>query len=326
MNKALPTGKRIVLDLEWNQCPYGKERENPRLPFEIIEIGAVKLDHDGVIEDTFRQIIKPKVYRRLHHQTRKVVTMTMEELKAGRQFPEVVRDFLAWCGDDPLLCTWGPGDLTELQRNLEFYDMFDALPGPILYGDVQKLFALAFESKRDRRSLQYAVDFLSIKGNEEYHEALVDALYTAKVLQHIPAELLSTAFSVDCYRTPLTREEELHLRYGDYEKYISMAYPDKKELLEDKVVMCVHCFTCGKNVKRKIPFFTDNGKNYYAVGECPAHGLTKSKIRVRQDMDGDFFAVRTTKHIGDGSLIRIAEKREHARERRRAKRERRQDV
>ena len=31
---------------EWNQCPYGKDRENPRLPFEIIEIGAVKLDEE----------------------------------------------------------------------------------------------------------------------------------------------------------------------------------------------------------------------------------------------------------------------------------------
>ena len=27
----------IVLDLEWNQSPLGKEFENKRLPFEIIE-------------------------------------------------------------------------------------------------------------------------------------------------------------------------------------------------------------------------------------------------------------------------------------------------
>ena len=27
----------IVFDLEWNQCPYGKDRENKRLTFEIIE-------------------------------------------------------------------------------------------------------------------------------------------------------------------------------------------------------------------------------------------------------------------------------------------------
>lgn len=33
----------IILDLEWNQCPTGKSNENSRLPFEIIEIGAVRL-------------------------------------------------------------------------------------------------------------------------------------------------------------------------------------------------------------------------------------------------------------------------------------------
>ena len=34
----------IVFDLEWNRSPDGKKFENARLPFEIIEIGAVKLE------------------------------------------------------------------------------------------------------------------------------------------------------------------------------------------------------------------------------------------------------------------------------------------
>ena len=34
----------IIFDLEWNQCCGGRDMENPRMPFEIIEIGAVKLD------------------------------------------------------------------------------------------------------------------------------------------------------------------------------------------------------------------------------------------------------------------------------------------
>ena len=38
----------IVFDLEWNQCPDGKEKEIKDMPFEIIEIGAVKLDSQGV--------------------------------------------------------------------------------------------------------------------------------------------------------------------------------------------------------------------------------------------------------------------------------------
>ena len=31
----------VIFDLEWNQCPYGKGKENPKLPFEIIEIADV---------------------------------------------------------------------------------------------------------------------------------------------------------------------------------------------------------------------------------------------------------------------------------------------
>ena len=32
----------IVLDLEWNQSPDGKEGQTRHLPFEIIEIGWIK--------------------------------------------------------------------------------------------------------------------------------------------------------------------------------------------------------------------------------------------------------------------------------------------
>ena len=34
----------IVFDLEWNQSNTGREKEVEKLPFEIIEIGAVKID------------------------------------------------------------------------------------------------------------------------------------------------------------------------------------------------------------------------------------------------------------------------------------------
>lgn len=34
----------IVFDLEWNQNPDGRRHPDSRLPFEIIEIGAVKLN------------------------------------------------------------------------------------------------------------------------------------------------------------------------------------------------------------------------------------------------------------------------------------------
>ena len=37
----------VVVDFEWNQACYGKGSENRKIPFEIIEIGAVKLGHGG---------------------------------------------------------------------------------------------------------------------------------------------------------------------------------------------------------------------------------------------------------------------------------------
>ena len=46
----------IVFDLEWNQCPYGKERENRRLPFEILEMQYP----DGVKSDNYYQFFYAK--------------------------------------------------------------------------------------------------------------------------------------------------------------------------------------------------------------------------------------------------------------------------
>ena len=51
----------IILDLEWNQ---GSEEHSGKkgLQFEIIEIGAVRLNPDKVIVGEFSQLIKPQVY------------------------------------------------------------------------------------------------------------------------------------------------------------------------------------------------------------------------------------------------------------------------
>ena len=47
----------IVLDLEWNQSPAGKEGQTSSLPFEIIEIGAVELNESMKKVGEFRRLI-----------------------------------------------------------------------------------------------------------------------------------------------------------------------------------------------------------------------------------------------------------------------------
>ena len=79
----------IVLDLEWNQSPNGKEDSVEHLPFEIIEIGAVKLDEGFRQKGEFHRLIRPQVYRQLHFKISEVTHMDMGELKhRGKNFKQ----------------------------------------------------------------------------------------------------------------------------------------------------------------------------------------------------------------------------------------------
>lgn len=59
----------VVFDLEWNQGNTGKEGEVKGIAFEIIEIGAVKLNEDFKMTGSFSRLVKPQIY----HEDRKSV-------------------------------------------------------------------------------------------------------------------------------------------------------------------------------------------------------------------------------------------------------------
>ena len=73
----------IVLDLEWNQSNTGKEDAVEKLPFEIIEIGAIKLNKERVMVSEFNELIKPQVYHEMHKITSKLIHIQMQELERG---------------------------------------------------------------------------------------------------------------------------------------------------------------------------------------------------------------------------------------------------
>ena len=113
----------IIFDLEWNQSPGGKKYSNSRLPFEIIEIGAVKLNEERKQVDVFQRLIKPQVYNWIHDSIHEVIHVDYKDLADGSPFPEVVKEFLEWCGKDFAFFTWGNQDVMELQRNMKYYGL-----------------------------------------------------------------------------------------------------------------------------------------------------------------------------------------------------------
>lgn len=311
----------IILDLEWNQSSQ-PENELKELPFEIIEIGAIKLNSEKKMISEFSELIRPHIYKEMHQITRKLIHLQMKELQKGDDFVNVATHFLEWCGSDVMFCTWGPLDLTELQRNMAFYHLPPLTDRPLPFLDVQKLFSIAYEDRKSRRSLEYAIDFLHIKKDIPFHRAFSDAYYTAKVLALLEP-VVEKNVSFDLFHKPATRKDEVHIVFDDYAKYISRKFADKTQAFADREVCSTKCYYCHRNIKRKIRWFTANGKHYYSVSYCEKHGYMKGKIRVRKAAEDDqVYIVKTSKFISEEEVGKIKERQERAKLLRREKRHR----
>lgn len=307
----------IVMDLEWNQSNTGLEKEVASLPFEIIEIGAVRLDGDGVVDGRFSELIKPAVYREMHQITGELLHLQMEELEKGRPFLQVAADFFRWCGEEEyLFCTWGAMDLTELQRNMKFYCMKPLADGPIAFLDVQKLFSIAFEDGKSRRALEHAVETLEMAKDIPFHRAFSDAWYTAKILGRIMAEKpeVLKKVSYDVFHAPKDRKAEVKVQFDTYTKYISREFADKGEAFRDREVVSSKCYLCHRNLRKKIKWFTPNNRHYYCLAYCDKHGYLKSKIRIRRSGSGGIYIVKTSKLITPEEAESIRERSKHIRE------------
>lgn len=309
----------IVMDLEWNQSSTGEEEVSKILPFEIIEIGAIKLNRERKMIDEFSELIKPCVYHEMHHITRKLIHLQMSQLQQGEPFPAVMEKFRAWCGEEVLFCTWGPLDLMELQRNIRYYGMEPLADGPIAFLDVQKLFSIAFEDRKTRRSLEYAIDYLKIEKDIPFHRAFSDAYYTAKVLACMDEAILKN-YSYDVFHLPKDKQSEIRVVFDTYAKYISREFADKMEALSDRGVIETKCYLCHKNLRKKIRWFSPNGKHYYCICFCEKHGYMKAKIRIRKTENDTVYVVKTKKLISPEEVQDIRDKQEKARLQRKERR------
>lgn len=302
----------IILDLEWNQAANVKD-EVKEIPFEIVEIGAIQLNSNKDMIGEFSELVKPQVYREMHRITRKLIHLQMEQLEKGDAFSAVMKRFLDWCGKDYIFCTWGPSDLMELQRNMSYHGMGALSDEPFPFLDVQKLFSIAYEDKKSRKALEYAVDYLKIEKDIPFHRAFSDAYYTAKVLAMLPPAAEKNV-SYDVFTLPQTRKKEIHIVFEDYAKYISRRFEEKQDAITDREVSSTRCYYCRRNIKRKIKWFTPNGKHYYSVSYCDQHGYMKGKIRLKKAEDGGCFVVKTLKFISPEEVALIQERRNKAHE------------
>ncbi|MBQ8305481.1 MAG: exonuclease domain-containing protein [Blautia sp.] len=329
----------IVFDLEWNQSPHGKRYSVPEIPFEIIEIGAIKLNERMEPLDTFQTLIRPKVYKWIHNSIHDVIHVNYQDLIEGTPFPQAIGEFIEWCRlgqkldpegyvvtdeeapeQDFFFCTWGNQDVMELQRNMKYYDLLTLLPGPVTYYDVQKLFALAFETSEVCRSLEYAVDYLDIDKAHGFHRALEDAHFTAMTMLRLDPELIRENPALDTYQNPQSKKEELLLHRPRFTEYVSREFVSREKAVKDREVMSTRCPMCGSNAKRQVRWFSGNSKTYYSISQCQEHGAVTGILRFRKTENGGFFADKILKNATEEEANEIRDRRESLREKKKAPR------
>ena len=311
----------IVFDLEWNQSPYGQSGEHPRMPFEIIEIGAVKLNDDLKITDEYVSLIRPKLYKRLHRSIKPMLNYDEEDLKNGKPFKEACKEFLDWCGEDYVFCTWGASDLFYLQSNMDFYYM-EKLEFPLKYYNIQQIYADLFDEEGKISKLEKACGELEIPEVEPFHSAVNDARYTARVLAKIRPDDLEERYTFDIYRHPKKKEEEIVAKHAGVLEKISSEYDSKQIAMEDKDLLVIKCAKCGRRCARKIKWYQSGSNTSVAVGRCIYHGYMLSRIKLKSagGSDDNVFALKRTEKVDKKTVEEVRNRQVELREKRKQKR------
>ncbi|MGL5381716.1 exonuclease domain-containing protein, partial [Clostridium sp.] len=164
----------IIFDLEFNQLhPDHKENktdENIKLPFEIIQIGAFKMNENFKVVSTFNALIKPELYKVIHPYVQDLTKLSEEDLIKCKSFPSVYKDFLSFLGKSPcVFCVWGKSDIKELIRNIKFYNLdFSSLPTK--YIDIQSHASKHFKMQKGMKiGLKTAVEQLGLEIKSDFH-------------------------------------------------------------------------------------------------------------------------------------------------------------
>ena len=177
--------KYIIFDLEFNQS-CNKEDKVIQLPFEIIQIGALKLDENFQTISTFNKLVKPTVYKNVLPYIQELTKITDEMVSNAHNFIDVYYDFMNFIGkEDITFIIWGIVDLKELYKNILYFEL-PTKNLPKLYIDIQDYASKHFRVPGSKRiGLKNAIDFLNISISEELHNAFNDAYYTTEVFKNL---------------------------------------------------------------------------------------------------------------------------------------------
>lgn len=230
----------IVVDLEWNGS-YSKKAHG--YFNEIIEVGAVRVDEQMRLVDTFHATIKPVVSKKLSTIVTDLTNITAEELEDGTTFTAMMRQLARWIGNKPaVILTWSTTDLLVLMENCRYFTGRQEIPFLRNYMDFQ-VYAqqrMGVETAQ-QLGLAKAGEMLGIpEDNMSLHRALDDSKLTAAILQKV--------YEADSFAAAIVPvDDEFYPRMT----FKTSIIKDLDDPLVKRSELTFDCPHCGKNMKRK---------------------------------------------------------------------------
>lgn len=184
----------IIFDLEFNQdfsSLQNFESNTSRYPFEIIQIGAVKLDHHFNTLATFNAYVKPTFYSLINPFITELTGITTKQLMTEKTFPSVYKNYIDFIANkeidntEAIFVIWGMSDIKELFRNVSYHKLENTLL-PRQFINIQPHVSkyLGLSSKKLLK-LEDAATRLQITITHPLHNAFYDAYYTAEIFKKV---------------------------------------------------------------------------------------------------------------------------------------------
>lgn len=250
----------IIFDFEWNNAFNYAIKKSIN---EIIEIGAVKLDRNLNIVDTFKQLIKPKVSRKISSRCKSLTNISMDEIKQnGVPFEDAFRDFARWSGGaDSVFLSWSDSDLYVLADNFSKFStslhIDDFMKS---YCDAQK-YCMSYIDEYDGHTqigLSRCAEIFGIEvDSTKLHRALADCYVTAQCLKAVYDKDKLSDFTKKCDRAFFER-----LIYKPY--YINKVKTDEFDIKSVEH----RCSACDCRLK-VIKSYENANNTFKSIGVCP---------------------------------------------------------
>ena len=288
----------IVLDMEWNQPWPGSPSSKKVLPVpirgEIIQIGAVRITADNQVADEFQVLIRPKFYRSLNRRVSKLTGIKESRLKAeGSPFPQAMKQFNDWCGEDGIFLTWGFEDITILRENLRLFGMEEGWTDR--WYNAQMIFNAQTDGSTAQKALKTAMEIFGIGATRPAHDALGDAYHTALIC----AKLDLAKGTAEYAQALKSHENGFHGAElaGCISRKVYYDYPDKRAALAAMSGSENLCPTCGRQMLG-ARWFAQPGHRYMDLATCPEHGAFLIRVRLSEQADGLVRVSRLTYEAG----------------------------